>query len=121
MKTLAEYMTLPYRMELTENTEEGGFTVTFPDLPGCMGRGDTLENAVTNAKDAQFEWLAAAIEAGVNILEPDRTENYSGQFKLRIPKTLHRALSEHAKKEGISMNQYCLFLLTRNDAIYTSL
>ncbi len=43
-------------------------------------------------------------------------ENYSGQFKLRIPKSLHRSLAERARQEGISMNQYCVYLLSRNDA-----
>ena len=43
---------------------------------------------------------------------------YSGQFKLRIPKSLHRSLAEHAKEEGISMNQYCVYLLSKNDALY---
>ena len=38
--------------------------------------------------------------------------------ELRIPKSLHRALAEHSKAEGISMNQYCLYLLTKNDATY---
>lgn len=32
--------------------EEGGFTVTVPSLPGCVTEGDTLEEAVTNARDA---------------------------------------------------------------------
>ena len=45
--------------------------------------------------------------------------DYSGQFKLRIPKTLHRSLSVHAKEEGISMNQYCLYLLSMNDAVHS--
>ena len=45
-------------------------------------------------------------------------QSYSGQFKLRIPKSLHRSLSMHAKEEGISMNQYCLYLLAKNDAEY---
>ena len=43
-------------------------------------------------------------------------ESYSGQFKLRIPKSLHKSLTEHAKREGISMNQYCVYLLSKNDA-----
>ncbi len=46
----------------------------------------------------------------------DSLENYSGQFKLRIPRSLHRILAEHAKREGVSMNQYCVYLLSRNDA-----
>ncbi|MBQ1826683.1 MAG: toxin-antitoxin system HicB family antitoxin, partial [Erysipelotrichaceae bacterium] len=37
-----------------------------------------------------------------------------GQFKLRIPKTLHKRLADQAKLEGISMNQYCVYLLSKN-------
>lgn len=32
--------------------EEDGFTVYFPDLPGCITEGDTLEEAIEMAKDA---------------------------------------------------------------------
>ena len=37
---------------------------------------------------------------------------------MRIPKSLHKSLAEHSKAEGISMNQYCLYLLTKNDASF---
>lgn len=118
MKTLNEYMALPYKMEIVEDKEEGGFVVSFPDLPGCITCGETVESAVANATDAKKAWLEAALEEGIAIQEPDSIEDYSGQFKLRIPKSLHRLLAEHSKKEGISMNQYCLYLLSRNDAVY---
>ena len=36
-------------------------------------------------------------------------EDYSGQFKLRIPRSLHRSLAEHSQRQGISMNQYCVW------------
>ena len=49
----------------------------------------------------------------------ENIEDYSGQFKLRIPRSLHRSLAEHSKREGISMNQYCVYLLSRNDAVYS--
>ena len=64
-------------------------------------------------------WLEAAIEEGIVIHEPDSLEAYSGQFKLRIPSSLPRLLAEHSHREGISMNQYCVYLLSRNDAVYT--
>ena len=97
--------------------------VSYPDLPGCISCGETIEAAITNAEDAKRTWLEAAIEDGLYIQEPNKigeipTEEYSGQFKLRIPRSLHRLLSEHAKREGISMNQYCVYLLSRGDAIY---
>ena len=79
--------------------------------------GETIEQAVDNGKEAKRLWLEAAIEEGISIPEPDNLEKYSGQFKLRIPRSLHRSLAEHSKREGISMNQYCLYLLTKNDRV----
>ena len=49
MKTLNEYMKMPYRMEIVEDEEEGGFVVSYPDLPGCITCGETIESAVQNA------------------------------------------------------------------------
>lgn len=118
MRTMEEYLKLPYKMEIVPDTEDGGYVVSFPDLPGCLTVGDTIEEAIRNAVDAKRSWFEAAIEDGVKINEPDDLEKYSGQFKLRIPKSLHKSLSEHSKAEGISMNQYCLYLLTKNDSAY---
>ena len=74
MKTLNEYLALPYRMEIVGDHDEGGFVVSYPDLPGCITCGETVESAVANALDA--------------------------------------------KREGISMNQYCVYLLAKNDALH---
>ena len=82
MKTLDEYLAQPYRMEFTPDPDEGGYAVSFPDLPGCLSVGETIDEAVANANDAKREWLAAAIEDCYPINEPDDIENYSGQFKL---------------------------------------
>lgn len=117
MKTLNEYLALPYRMEIVEDRDEGSYVAAYPDLPGCITRGETVESAVANALDAKRAWLEVALEDGVPIREPDDLENYSGQFKLRIPKSLHKSLTEQAKREGISMNQYCVYLLSKNDAL----
>lgn len=117
MKTVNDYMALPYRMEIVEDAAEGGFVASYPDLPGCITCGETLESVVANALDAKRAWLEAALEDGIEINEPDCLDNYSGQFKLRIPKSLHRSLAEHSQREGISMNQYCVYLLSRNDAM----
>ncbi len=119
MKTLNEYMAMSYRMEVVEDKDEGGFVVSYPDLPGCITCGETVEIAINNALDAKRAWIEAALEEGIPIQEPDNLEDYSGQFKLRIPRSLHRLLAEHSKREGISMNQYCVYLLSKNDAVYS--
>lgn len=118
MKTLNEYLKMPCRMELVEDPDEGGFVVSYPDLPGCITCGETVERAIANAQDAKKAWLEAALEEGIEIHEPDSLEEYSGQFKLRLPRSLHRSLAEHSQREGISMNQYCVYLLAKNDAMY---
>lgn len=119
MKTLNDYMAMSYRMEIVEDKDEGGFVVSYPDLPGCITCGDTIESAVANALDAKRAWIEVALEDRIEIHEPDSLEDYSGQFKLRIPRSLHRSLAEHSQREGISMNQYCVYLLSRNDALFS--
>ena len=118
MKTLNDYLALSYRMEIVNDSDEGGFVASYPDLPGCITCGETEEEALKNALDAKKAWLEAALEENIEIPEPDSLEAYSGQFKLRLPRSLHRALAEHSQREGISMNQYCVYLLAKNDALH---
>ena len=114
MKTIDEYMKIPYKLEIIPDSEESGFVASYPDLPGCITCGSTISDAVNNAEDAKKEWLLAAIEENIEIAEPKSADYYSGQFKLRIPKSLHKTLAEDSKKEGVSMNQYCVYLLAKN-------
>lgn len=116
MKTIEEYLKLPYRLELIPDPAEGGYVASYPELPGCLTVGETVEQAVKNAEDTKRAWLTAALEDGNEIFAPNDTASYSGQFRLRIPKSLHRSLAEHSRAEGISMNQYCIYLLSKYDA-----
>lgn len=43
----------------------------------------------------------------------DELEGYSGRLVLRIPRSLHRALKNAAELEGVSLNQYMLYKLSR--------
>ena len=123
MKTIDYYMSLPYHMEIIPDMEEGGYTAKFPDLPGCLTCAETIEDLVASAQDAKKTWLIAAIEDGIEIAEPESDADlsaYSGQFKLRMPRSLHRTLAVNAKREGTSMNQYCVYLLAKNDTAHTT-
>jgi len=118
MKDLKYYLALPYRTELCEDKEMGGYTVSMPELPGCLSCGETVEEALRNIKDAEKAWLTAALEDHYPIPEPEKIEDYSGQFKLRLPKALHKKLAEQAKRNGISLNQYCVYLLSERNALH---
>ena len=117
MKTIDYYMNLPYKMEIIPDKDEGGFVATFPDLPGCISIGETITEVIQNVIEAKRAWIEAEMESGATIPEPEDLTKYSGQFKLRLPKTLHKQLAEQSKAEGVSMNQYCVYLLSMNDAL----
>lgn len=119
MRTIEEYMKLPYQMNIIPDLQQGGYIISFAELPGCITYGDTLQEALDLVDDCKRSWFAGCINSHYEIPEPDIYNDYSGQFKLRIPKKLHKDLAINAKKEGISMNQYCLYLLSSNNAIYT--
>ena len=113
VKTLEYYMGLPYRIEIVEDKEEGGFALHCPELNGCMTCADSIEEGIRLLEDAKREWFSACLEDGISIPEPATDENYSGQFKLRLPKSLHRLLAQKSNEEGVSMNQYCVYLLSK--------
>ena len=118
MNTIEYYLQYPYRLEIVPDVDEGGYVASYPELSGCITVGKTLDDVVKNAEDAKREWIIAALENHITI--PDPIVEYSGQFKLRLPKSLHRSLAQHAKEESVSMNQYCVYLLSKNDAIKNS-
>lgn len=125
-KNLDYYMSLPYRFEIIPDVEEGGYGARFPELPGCFTYAETFEDIVSNAMDAKKAWIKAALEEGVHIAEPvpqselNDLEEIPSQYKLRIPKSLYRSLKIHAEIEGVSMNQYCNYLLSMNDSLYSA-
>jgi predicted RNase H-like HicB family nuclease len=105
-------MGLSYRVEVIEDKEEGGYALHCPELRGCVTCADTLEKGFEMIEDAKKCWFTACMEEGIPIPEPSRLEEYSGQFKLRMPKSLHKTLMDRSRQEGVSMNQYCLYLLS---------
>lgn len=74
MKNIDYYMALPYKMEIVEDKDEGGFVVSYPDLPGCITCGETIETAISNANDAKKAWIEAALESGIELQEPNNLE-----------------------------------------------
>lgn len=106
---------LKYPVTIRPLTKEegGGYLAEFPDLPGCMADGETVEEALHEAEDALKTWLATAKEFGDAIPEPSVAANYSGQWRIRLPKSLHAALALRAKLEGVSLNTLAATILAQ--------
>ena len=53
------------------------------------------------------------LEDELEIPEPFDSVTFSGEFRIRMSKSLHRRLAIRSKEEEISMNQYCIYLLSK--------
>ena len=55
---------IEYTVILEPNQDEPGYTATVPALPGCISLGDTIEEALENARDAIELWIRMARKRG---------------------------------------------------------
>lgn len=63
MKREATYYMLPeYPVTIVEDLEEGGYTITLPDCPGCVTCCQRWEDIPATIADAQREWMEAVTE-----------------------------------------------------------
>ena len=69
---------MKYTVILTPDPEQGGYTVRVPALQGCNTQGDTLEDALTNAREAIELFLDVLRERG------EQPPEDSGEQLIRI-------------------------------------
>ena len=55
-----EFSEYPFTIRHLLKDEGNGYLIEFPDLPGCMSDGETIEEAISNSKGAIAAWLHAA-------------------------------------------------------------
>ena len=68
-------MSLRHYPAIIEGDAETGYSVFFPDLPGCTSGGDTLEEAVLNATEALAGHIALMAEGGETLPRPSRLDD----------------------------------------------
>ena len=112
---LEHYLTVPYAVRVYREPDGSGFTAEIPDLPGCITCADTLDEVWALIDDAKRGWLELALADGDPIPEPapPLEDQPSGKFTVRVPRSLHRKLSEEAHREGVSLNQFVTVALAK--------
>ncbi|MFG6353482.1 MAG: type II toxin-antitoxin system HicB family antitoxin [Oscillospiraceae bacterium] len=58
---------------------DGSYTIAFPDLPGCVTEGKTLENALYMAQDALSVWLEYTLDHKETIPEATAIQNVTAE------------------------------------------
>jgi antitoxin HicB len=101
----------PFTIRHLSKDDGGGYLIEFPDLPGCMSDGETIEEAIVNGQDAVACWMDAAKEVGRAIPQPGELEKQSGKWVQRVPKSIHLRLVEKAEAEGVSLNTLVITII----------
>lgn len=97
--------------------EDKVFIAMIPELPGLSAFGKTPEKAVKELAKARELFIESMKDDGEAIPEPEYLKPFSGQLRIRIPKSLHSSLSIEAKREGVSLNTYMIQLLSERHAL----
>lgn len=116
-------MKYPYTVYYTQVEDHKFWIAECKLLKGCVGQGETLQDAVEELESNEKEWLITANDFNIPIPEiPIKNEmDYSGKFTVRVSPYVHRIAAELAKEQGISLNQYINdAIISQNSAITTS-
>jgi antitoxin HicB len=97
-RNLDEYQ---FTVRSLSKEEGGGYLVEYPDIPGCMSDGETIEEAVTNGREALRDCLEVFKDSGRRIPKPSIE---AAQWRQRLPRTLYSKLTKQSETEGVSIN-----------------
>ncbi|MCD6389104.1 MAG: type II toxin-antitoxin system HicB family antitoxin [Desulfobulbaceae bacterium] len=101
-----------YSINLAWSEEDSCYVATVAEFPGLSAFGESPEEAIEEAKIAVEGFLKVYQEDGCPIPKPATIKSFSGQTRLRLPKSLHGTLNQEAQKEGVSLNTYLVSLLS---------
>jgi RNA polymerase sigma-B factor len=119
IRTLAEYLDLPYHIEVRfeHDGDRSWWTGTVEELPDCVSRGGTPDEALARLRSAMESWLGSALEEHREVPLPNKggsrqegasksAHSHSGRFLVRMPASLHEQLAGEAERAHISLNRF---------------
>jgi len=92
-----------------DEAEGGGYLIEFPEFPGCIADGETPGEAMKEGADALKSYLETLRQLGRPV--PSEGEVFGGQWRQRVPRSLHAALVRRADREGVSLNMLVTTML----------
>ena len=119
-----------YPIVIEPGDETTAYGVVVPDLPGCFSASDTLDEAVTNAKEAIELHIEALLSAGAPLpaihrladhqanpdyagwvwalveIDMSRLEDVTERVNITLPRRVLHIIDEAAKRAGESRSAY---------------
>ncbi len=105
-QSATEIIKLPYSWVLIPQ-ENGGFSASITEFPGCIAEGETPEETWHNLSNAAITWIEICLEKGEKV--PDPITNYKPKLKiandLPTPKPLTKEDIERIREEGAAFGK----------------
>ena len=112
----------PFKVYQTENEGHVFWIAKSSYLKGCVGQGDTPQEAIAELEENEIAWLETAKEVGISIpdIPIEHVDDYSGKMTLRLAPFVHMQAAIFAQQEGISLNQYISNAVVSQNAVMSA-
>jgi len=100
-----------YSMQLFWSDEDGEYVAVVPEFPYLSALAGTPGQAASELTAVIDTVLEVMAEKGDVPPEPQILSSFSGQLRVRLPRTLHQRLAGRAKMEDVSLNTLIVSLL----------
>jgi len=104
-----------YSVQINWSEEDDCYIATSEEFPNLSAFGDTYEEVIQEFMTALGGFLEVIEET--QLPDPVTIESYSGQFRVRLPRSLHRRLATLARRESVSLNTIVIKLLTESTTL----
>ena len=94
-----------YTYRVTWSAEDGEYLGLCAEFPSLSWLAKTPEAALKGIRRVVSEAVADMLSSAETIPTPLAEKHYSGEFRIRIPPQLHRALATEAAEQGVSLNR----------------
>jgi predicted HicB family RNase H-like nuclease len=94
-----------YTYRVTWSPEDGEHVGLCTEFPSLSWLAPTPEAALLGIRQVVNEVVADMQASGEPIPKPLAEKHYSGEFRVRIPPEVHRALAMQAAEQGVSLNR----------------
>ncbi|MDP2958771.1 MAG: toxin-antitoxin system HicB family antitoxin [Longimicrobiales bacterium] len=101
-----------YGADVRWSPEDEAFVAVCPELGDLSALGPTAHGAVQELESAVQLAVATYVEEGWPLPDPQPTHAFSGQFRVRLPRSLHAWLVREAAREGVSLNSFVMARLS---------
>src|SRR5690349_2655255 len=93
-----------YSFNVFWSDEDDAYIAVSPEFPSLSGLGDTPDEALAELEPVIDAVIQRYHEKGYPLPEPKVHNEYSGQLRVRFPKSIHAGLAAEAEREAVSLN-----------------